>query len=24
VIGTSWWGQNYIRTNQDYLDEIST
>ncbi|MFN6998632.1 extracellular solute-binding protein [Elioraea tepidiphila] len=24
VIGTSWWGENYIRTNQDYLDEIST
>jgi putative spermidine/putrescine transport system substrate-binding protein len=24
VIGTAWWGENYIRTNQEYLDEIST
>jgi hypothetical protein len=24
VIGTSWWGENDIRTNRDYLDEITT
>lgn len=23
VIGTEWWGRNYIQTNQDFLDTIS-
>lgn len=23
IIGTEWWGRNYIQTNQDYLDVIS-
>ncbi|MFQ3623212.1 MAG: extracellular solute-binding protein [Acetobacteraceae bacterium] len=23
VIGTAWWGENYIQTNQDYIDAIS-